>query len=124
VTLLLALATAVLFGAGTFMLMRRDLIRDVAGMILVANAVNLFLMAAGLRRGRAPIHPLDGSAPVSDPLVQAMTLTAIVIGFGIVALLLGLVYGVWVAHGTVDQNDLLEAEAREHRAPGRRDEAA
>ena len=122
-TLLLALAIAALFGSGAFMLLKRDLLRDAAGVVLVANAANLFIMAAGFTRGRAPIHPLP-AAPVSDPLVQAMTLTAVVISFGITALLLSLVFAVYTSHGTLDQDDLLEAEVREERAIQRREEAA
>ena len=110
-TLLLALSVAVLFGAGAYLLLQRDLVRDAAGLVLVSNAVTLFLMAAGLTRGAPPIHPLP-PGPVSDPLVQAMTLTAIVINFGVTALVLALVYGVYAGHGTIDQQDLREAEAR------------
>jgi multicomponent Na+:H+ antiporter subunit C len=109
-----ALAVATLFGSGAYLLLRRDLIRDVVGMILVGNSVTLFLLASGLGRGRAPIHPLAG--PASDPLVQAMALTAIVINFAISALLLSLVYAVYVAHGSLDQDDLLRAEHRDHAA--------
>lgn len=122
-TLLLALAVGTLFGAGAFMLLKRDLLRDAAGLVLIANAANLFIMAAGFTRGRAPIYPL-AEEPVGDPLVQAMTLTAIVISFGITALLLSLVYAVYASHGTVDQDDLLAAEVREERAIERREEAA
>jgi multicomponent Na+:H+ antiporter subunit C len=113
-TLLESLAVAVLFGSGAFMLLKRDLVRNVAGMVLVGNSVTLFLVAAGLTRGQAPIRPLG--ATVSDPLVQAMALTAIVINFGITALLLSLVYGVYATHGTLDHDDLLAAEIREHDA--------
>ena len=54
---LLALTVAVLFGAGAFLMLKRDLIRVVGGVILLSNAVNLFIMSAGLTRGRAPIYP-------------------------------------------------------------------
>ncbi len=96
--LLLAGAVAVLFGTGAYLMLKRDLIRVVSGVILLSNAVNLFIMSVGLSRGRAPIHPLPADGRVSDPLVQAMTLTAIVISFGISALLLALVYRVYAAH--------------------------
>lgn len=110
-TLLLALGVAVLFAAGTYMILQRDLVRDAAGLVLVSHAVILFVMASGLSRGAVPIHPLP-SAPVSDPLVQAMALTAIVINFGVTALVLALIYGVYAVHGTIDQQDLREAEER------------
>ena len=96
--LLLAATVAVLFGTGAYLMLKRDLIRVVAGVILLSNAVNLFIMSIGLSRGRAPIHPLPADGRVSDPLVQAMTLTAIVISFGISALLLALVYRVYAVY--------------------------
>jgi multicomponent Na+:H+ antiporter subunit C len=68
-------------------------------------------MASGLARGEAPIHPAPEER-VADPLVQAMTLTAIVIGFGVTALLLGLSYRVYTSHATVDLDDLSLREAR------------
>jgi multicomponent Na+:H+ antiporter subunit C len=95
--LALALAISILFGSGAFLLLKRDLIRVVGGVILLSNAANLFIVAAGLSRGREPIYPLPPGAPVSDPLVQALVLTAIVIGFGTVAVLLGLIYRAFTA---------------------------
>lgn len=90
--LVLALVISILFGSGAFLLLKRDLIRMVGGVILLTNAANLFIVAAGLSRGREPIYPLPPGQAVSDPLVQALVLTAIVIGFGTVAILLGLIY--------------------------------
>jgi multicomponent Na+:H+ antiporter subunit C len=110
-TVLLASVIATLFGAGAFLVLKPDLFRVVVGMVLISNAANLALMASGLTRGRAPIHPLPDE-PVADPLVQAMTLTAIVIGFGVTALLLGLSYRVYTSHATVDLDDLSLREAR------------
>ena len=117
--LLLAAAVAVLFGTGAYLMLKRDLIRVVSGVILLSNAVNLFIMAVGLSRGRAPIHPLPADARVSDPLVQAMTLTAIVISFGVSALLLSLVYRVYTSHLSLDLDDLSAAEEREEAAAER-----
>jgi multicomponent Na+:H+ antiporter subunit C len=67
-------------------------------------------MLAGLDRGAAPIYPLPESGEVADPLVQAMTLTAIVITFGVTALLLSLIYRVYIAHSTLDTDTLAAAE--------------
>jgi multicomponent Na+:H+ antiporter subunit C len=110
-TLLLAAAVGVLFGCGAFLLLKGDLMRVVVGVVLVSNAANLTLMSAGLGRGEAPI---DRSEPqgVSDPLVQAMTLTAIVIGVAVTALLLALAYRVYTTHASVDLDELSRIEAR------------
>ena len=110
-TLGLSLAVGVLFGSGAFLLMKPDLFRIVVGIVLIANAANLALMASGLGRGRAPIHPV-GDEPLSDPLVQAMTITALVIGFAVTALLLSLAYRIYVSSHTVDLDELSHAEAR------------
>ncbi len=86
----------------------------VVGIVLVANAANLALMSSGLGRGQSPIHPL-APGPVSDPLVQAMTITAVVIGFGVTALLLSLAYRIYVSSHTVDLDELSHAEALRER---------
>ncbi|CAA9575005.1 MAG: Na(+) H(+) antiporter subunit C [uncultured Thermomicrobiales bacterium] len=117
-TLVYSVAVAILFGAGAYMLLKHDLIRVVAGMVLISNAANLFIMSAGLTVGPPPIYPLgdDGPEAVADPLVQAMTLTAIVISFGVSALLLSLVYRVYTSHLSLDLEDLSEAEERDEAA--------
>ena len=111
--LVVALSVAVLFGSGSYLLLKRDLIRVVAGAVLISQAVNLFLILAGLSRGAAPIYPLPAAGPVSDPLVQALTLTAIVITFGISALLLSLVYRAYTSNLSLDLEELSAAEARQ-----------
>lgn len=93
-TLVLALVIAVLFGSGAFLVVKRDLIRVAAGVILLSNSANLFVVAAGLSRGVEPIYPLPEGERVSDPLVQALVLTAIVITFGAATIVLGLIYQV------------------------------
>lgn len=110
-TLLLSITVAVLFGAGCYLAVKADLLRVVGGVILIANAANLTLMGAGLTRGRSPIDAEPGEQ-VADPLVQAMTLTAIVIGFAVTALLLAIVHRVYVSHETVDLEELSRHEAR------------
>ena len=111
--MILSLAVAVLFGSGAYLMLKADLLRVVVGMVLISNAASLFIMAAGLTRGVPPIYPLPAGESVSDPLVQAMTLTAIVISFGVSALLLSLVYRVYTSHLSLDLDDLSAAEERE-----------
>lgn len=120
-TLLYAAIVAVLFGSGVYMLLGRDAVRVTTGLLLVSNASNLFLMAAGLSRGVAPIHPMASGATVADPLVQALTLTAIVIGFGTTALLLTLVHAVYGTTGSLDLESLVRAERETEAEGGERD---
>lgn len=110
-----ALVFAAVFASGTFLLLQRDLTRMVVGIILVSNSAVLFIISAGLTRGVAPIHPLEGGS-VSDPLVQAMALTALVIGFGVAALLLAMVYRLYVTHRTVDAEEIADYEMRQAEA--------
>lgn len=113
--LILALAIAILIGSGSYLLLKHDLIRVVVGMLLISNAANLFIMVSGLQRGVAPIYPMSDVGAAADPLVQAMTLTAIVITFSVSALLLSLIYRVYIAHETVDTDTLAAVEEREDR---------
>ena len=116
-----ALIVAVVFASGTYLLLQRDLTRVVVGIILVSNSAVLFVISAGLSRGVAPILPLEGEG-ASDPLVQAMALTALVIGFGVAALLLAMVYRLYATHGTVDLEEIAAAEVREAEALEREDD--
>ena len=111
-TLYAALVVAVVLASGTFLLLQRDLFRVVIGIILVSNSATLFIVASGLSSGEAPIYPLPDSG-VSDPLVQAMALTALIIGFGVAALLFAMVYQLYASHHTMDLEEIAEAEARE-----------
>jgi multicomponent Na+:H+ antiporter subunit C len=106
--LILSLAVAILFAAGAYLMLKHDLVRLIIGMVLIGNAANLFIMSAGLQRGAAPVYPLEEE--VSDPLVQAMTLTAIVISFAVSALVLSLAWRVYTAHDSVDLRELSQAE--------------
>jgi len=119
--LVLSAVISVVFGCGVYLLLQRDLLRAVLGIVMVSNAANLFIVSAGLARGAAPIYPLPEGSPVSDPLVQAMTLTAIVISSSTAALLLTLVYRIYASHGTVDLDDISQAEMREAEALERED---
>ena len=111
-----ALVVSVVFASGTFLLLQRDLLRVVVGIVLISNSAALFIISAGLTRGVVPIYPLRASDSVSDPLVQAMALTALVIGFGVAALLLAMVYRLYTSHRTVDAEEIAEAEMRDAEA--------
>jgi multicomponent Na+:H+ antiporter subunit C len=117
-----ALVFAAVFASGTFLLLQRDLTRVVVGIILISNSAVLFIISAGLTRGVAPIHPLERAGSVSDPLVQAMALTALVIGFGVAALLLAMVYRIYVSHRTVDAEEIADYEMRQAEALDRTDD--
>jgi multicomponent Na+:H+ antiporter subunit C len=122
VILFSALLVSVVFASGTFLILQRDLLRVVVGVVLVTNSATLFVISAGLTRGEVPIYPLPEDGGVSDPLVQVMALTALIIGFGVAALLLAMVYRVYASHGTVDAEEISAAEMREAEALERADD--
>jgi multicomponent Na+:H+ antiporter subunit C len=108
--LVFAIAAASLFGTGAYLLLNRDLVRVVLGVVIISQASTLTLIASGLTRGAAPIHPLP-EGTISDPLSQAMALTAIVIGLAVTALLLALVLRVVRAFGSEQLTEVAETEA-------------
>ena len=112
-TLAFALTVGILFGAGSYLVLKRDLFRVVIGVVVIANAANVALMATGRTRGSAPIQGAE--QPVSDPLPQALTLTAVVIGFATAALLFAIVYRVYRTHSTVDFPELSQEESERAR---------
>jgi multicomponent Na+:H+ antiporter subunit C len=109
-TLAFAVAAAVLFGAGAYLLLDRDLLRVVGGIALISQAAAVTLIGVSLSRGRAPIDPAP-SRPVSDPVPQALVLTALVIGLATLALLLALVHRVVVVVRTARREELATQEA-------------
>ncbi len=108
--LVLASAAAVLFGVGAYLLLQRDLLRVVLGVAVISQAATLTLMASALQFGDAPILPLPAQN-MSDPLSQAMSLTAIVIGFASASLLLVMVLRVVTAFHSQELDEMAGAEA-------------
>jgi multicomponent Na+:H+ antiporter subunit C len=108
--LLLALASGVLYAAGIYLMLRRRLAQLIIGIGLLSNGTNLLIFTAGgLTRGRPPVVP-DGAQslvePYADPVPQALVLTAIVIGFGLLAFSLVLAHRVHDTVGTDDVDDV------------------
>jgi multicomponent Na+:H+ antiporter subunit C len=95
VTITMAAAAAVLFGIGTYLVLQHTLSRILIGIALITHGANVLLVGAG-RRGSPPIIGTGDPDGFSDPLPQALALTAIVISFGVSALLLALAYRSWL----------------------------
>lgn len=93
VSLVLVVIMGALFAAGVYAMLERSLTRVLIGFLLLGNAANLFLLIVMGRPGLAPFYGADGET--SDPLPQALTLTAIVITFAVSAFLLALIYRSW-----------------------------
>jgi multicomponent Na+:H+ antiporter subunit C len=107
---MMVVLVAALFGCGTYLVLQSSLTRIILGIGLLANGVNVLILATGSSPGEAPIIGREGR--FTDPVPQALVLTAIVIGFGITAFMLALAWRGW----TIDGNDTVEDDAEDVRA--------
>ena len=108
---LLALASGVLYAAGIYLMLRRRLAQLIIGLGLAVERHQ----SADLRRGRSHAGAAARRArhgaerlvpPYADPVPQALVLTAIVIGFGLLAFSLVLAHRVHATVGTDDVDDV------------------
>ena len=102
--LLLAIVSGVLYASGLYLMLRRRLAQLIIGLSLLSNGSNiLILSAAGVTRSSPPLItngvPLESFA---DPVPQSLILTAIVIGFGVLAFSLVLAHRVQQSAGSDD----------------------
>ena len=107
--ILLAVASGTLYMAGIYLMLRRRLAQLIIGLGLLSNGTNLLIFAAGgLTRAHPPVVPQGGPLmpPYADPVPQALVLTAIVIGFGLLAFSLVLAHRVHATTGTDDVDDV------------------
>lgn len=98
--LVTALVVGILFATGTYMMLAKNIIRVVLGSGLLAYGTNLMLLTSGgLKRGAAPVLT-KGAQAYTDPVPQALILTAIVINFAVTAFMFVLAYRAVQEHGT------------------------
>lgn len=102
--LLMATAIGVLFSGGIFLLLRRNLIRSAIGFLIISYATNLLLLSAGAYSGVAAPYA-NSKEMVSDPLPQALILTAIVISMGGFSLVMTLIYILSMRYKTSDSDE-------------------
>lgn len=102
-----SILVGVLFACGTFLILQRSFVKILFGFIILSNAVNLLILAMSGEPSRklAPLMTGESGARV-DPLPQALILTAIVIGFGVTAYLVVLLYRLFLDHQTTNAADL------------------
>jgi multicomponent Na+:H+ antiporter subunit C len=122
-SLALVVLIGVLVATGVFSMLHRSLTRIVVGLGLIGNGVNLLIVVAGSRPGSPPI--VGRLIGATDPIPQALVLTAIVIGFALQAFLLALAWRSWTLDGHDDVEDDLEDRriAAERRRRIRMDES-
>lgn len=108
INLTLLVVMGVLYAAGIYLILERSLTRVLLGLMLLANATNLLILAAGGYAGLAPLYTADTDPQdYNDPLPQALILTSIVISFAVTAFMLGIIYRTWaLARQDVIQDDV------------------
>jgi multicomponent Na+:H+ antiporter subunit C len=105
--LIFAITIGVMVTCSVYLMLRRSMVRLIIGLSLLTYAVNLLILTAGdLQKRGVPIVDQTAAGQMADPLVQALILTAIVIGFGVLAFTLALGYRVSQAVGSDDLDAL------------------
>jgi multicomponent Na+:H+ antiporter subunit C len=103
-----------LFATALYTMLRRSIVRLAIGLTLLAHAANLLIFTVnGVTRAGPPLVPEGEEAPLggfADPLPQALILTAIVIGFGVLAFLLVLVKRAYQTVGSDDIDEMTSTE--------------
>lgn len=111
-----SLLIGVLFGVACYLILRSSFARILFGFLLLTHAANLFVLAmSGRPDGRESPVLLKTGGQYVDPLPQALVLTAIVIGFGVAAYLVVLLYRIFLDQRTTNLRDLFDPNRRPDR---------
>lgn len=108
-TVFYALCASIIMGCAIHMLLSRNLVRTLLGLSLLSTGANLALFAAGGFDSNQPPIIENGAKLLgvsADPLVQALILTAIVIGFALTVVLASVTLRIWRATGSLDARDI------------------
>lgn len=108
--LTLIITASTLIACGVYLVLERSLTRVLVGLLLLGNGVNIMFLVSSGPSGRAPIVGDDpaSAAGISDPLPQALVLTAIVIALGTTAFLLAMAHRSWQLNNNDDVQDDIE----------------
>ncbi|MFC7359852.1 Na(+)/H(+) antiporter subunit C [Nocardioides astragali] len=111
--LTLIVTASALIGCGVYLVLERSLTRVLVGLLVMGNGINLLFLIAGGRAGDAPLKGSTAPSAMSDPLPQALVLTAIVIALGTTAFLLAMAHRSWQLNSNDDvQDDVEDASIR------------
>ncbi|MFP4472117.1 MAG: Na+/H+ antiporter subunit C [Bacteroidales bacterium] len=112
--LIISIVIGVIYAAGIYLLLRRSIVKLILGIIFLGNATNLVIFVSGGLTKASPAFIEAGqevaARDIADPLPQALILTAIVIGFGIIAFALALMYRFYKLTGTEDIDQVKETD--------------
>lgn len=109
----MAFVVGILFMTATYLMLSKSLLRIIVGTGILSHGAHLLILTmGGLKRGAAPL--LGENAEVyTDPLPQALILTAIVISFGVTAFFLVLAYRAYKEIGTDNMEKMRGTEGNE-----------
>ncbi|WP_062350297.1 Na(+)/H(+) antiporter subunit C [Bacillus kwashiorkori] len=111
--ILVAILAGFLIASATYLLLSKSILRMIVGTGLLSHGAHLLILTmGGLKKGAVPLVNKEG-LPVSDPLPQALILTAIVISFGVTALFLVVAYRGYQELGTDNMDELKGTEGNE-----------
>jgi multicomponent K+:H+ antiporter subunit C len=104
---LIAIAIGTLTASGIYLMLRQRTFPVIIGLTLLSYAVNVFIFAAGRLVPGLPAIIAKDAAGYTDPLPQALVLTAIVISFGMTAVIVLMSLGAWLesGHDKVDMDE-------------------
>lgn len=109
----LAILIGILYTAGVYMVLRRSILKFIIGIIFMSNATNLLVfLASGIVAGKPAFvdDAIKNADNIADPLPQALVLTAVVIGFGLVVFALALKLKFFETTGTDDLDQLKKTD--------------
>jgi multicomponent K+:H+ antiporter subunit C len=113
---LVSIAVGVLTAGGTYLVLRLRTFPVILGISLLSYAVNLFLFSSGRLAVNLPPIWTGDTATYTDPLPQALVLTAIVISFGMTAVVVILALGSYLS-ARDDQIDVIDDGSGERPEP-------
>lgn len=106
--LTLAIIAGALVACGVYLITERSLSRILLGVLLAGNGVNLLFLVASGRAGGAPLIGETAKDQMSDPLPQAMVLTAIVIALATASFVVTMAYRSFQLNGHDEVADDIE----------------
>ena len=107
-----AILAGFLFGLATWLILHRNWLRIAFGVILLGQGANLVILASSGNPGGLNPPITEAGPAMVDPLPQALLLTAIVIGFAVVAYFLTLVYGLQSGKSSTSMDSLFDPESQ------------
>lgn len=111
--ILMAFVVGILFMTATYLMLSKSLLRIIVGTGLLSHGAHLLILTmGGLKRGAAPLLG-ENAESYTDPLPQALILTAIVISFGVTAFFLVLAYRTYKELGTDNIEQMRGTEGNE-----------